>query len=88
LGMNKNPDMEYLARLKPETLTSLIEAIEMRILALAMKGASDDVCHAVFSAFPPTDLTRFGEALDMIGPVTIVEVEDAQRQVLKVAREV
>lgn len=74
--------MDDLLGLTSEELAQLGGDVDKRTLALSMKTASVEVTHAILGALPPTDLGRFSDSLDIMGPVTVAELESAQREVL------
>lgn len=67
-------------------IQSLLREISSDTLVLALRGASDEVQEKIFSNMSRRATELLKDDLDSLGPVRISEVEQAQKEILIIAR--
>jgi flagellar motor switch protein FliG len=75
-------DIEDLVALSAEQLTRLIQTVDERTLAVALRTASEDVKITVFDAMPGKASDPMNNTLGMLGRISIAELEDAQSKIV------
>jgi len=78
---------EDLGRLDPGGVQTLLRTIEKDRLALALKGASESLRDLFFSNMSERAANILREDMEAMGPVRLRDVDDAQSQVVNVAKE-
>ena len=78
---------EDLGRLDPGGVQTLLRTIEKDRLALALKGASESLRDLFFSNMSERAANILREDMEAMGPVRLRDVDDAQSQVVAVAKE-
>jgi flagellar motor switch protein FliG len=73
--------------LDPASLTVVLHHAQPELLVLAMAGASSGFGERVFDLFPPHESRRLRDSLAHLGPTRLSDVEDAQRELVELARE-
>ncbi len=77
---------EDLVTIPPASMREIVAAADKRQLALAMRGAHDDLRAHVFSAMSSRAADMLKEDMEVMGPVRGREVTAAQSEVLALAR--
>ncbi|MFP4055848.1 MAG: flagellar motor switch protein FliG [Candidatus Brocadiia bacterium] len=74
-----------LPLLEPTALRDVVGAVDTRVVALALKTASDEVKEAIFNAISSRAAETLREEQELLGPRPLSEVEDAQQQMVDAA---
>ena len=75
-------DIEDLVALSSKQLSRLIQTVDERTLAVALRTASEDVKIAVYDAMTGKASDPMNNTLAMLGRISIAELEDAERQIV------
>lgn len=78
---------EDLARLDPGSVQTLLRAVEKDKLALALKGASDTLRDLFLSNMTERAGKMLREDMEMMGPVRLKDVDEAQMMMVNVAKD-
>ena len=71
----------------PETgIRELLAHLDKKTLAVALKGASEDMRSHVFKSMPSRAVEMLKEDIEILGPVRSKEVSKAQQEVVAIAR--
>lgn len=76
---------EDLGALDAKALRSLLEAVPVEKLTVALKTASESLKKHVFSSMSKRAAERIREDMDSVGGVRLADVEAAQREIVEVA---
>lgn len=77
---------EDIINLDNVTIQRILRDIEQSTLALALKGASENIMGMITRNISARATERLKEEIDYLGPVRLVEVEKAQYEIVKVIR--
>ncbi len=77
---------EDIARLDDKALQRALRDIDSKELALALKAASDELKERIRSVMSQRAASAIQEEMEMLGPVRLRDVEEAQAAVVKVIR--
>ena len=77
---------EDLVTIPPASMREIVAAADKRQLALALRGAHEDLRAHVFSAMSTRAAEMLKEDMEVMGPVRAREVAGAQHEVLALAR--
>jgi flagellar motor switch protein FliG len=77
---------EDLVTIPPASMREIVAAVDKRQLALALRGAHEDLRAHVFSAMSSRAADMMKEDMEVMGPVRGREVAAAQHEVLALAR--
>ena len=66
---------------------SVLREVDIRELAMALKGASDPAKDMVFKNMPKRAADMLREEIEFLGPVRAKDVEEAQQKVVNVIRQ-
>lgn len=77
---------EDISRLEPRALQTLLREMSPQELALAMKKSSDELKEAIFNNVSENAAKMIREEQEMMGPVRLSMVEEAQQKVVSTAR--
>ena len=77
---------EDLVTVPPSTIREIIAGVEKKQLAMAMRGAKDDLRAAIFKSMSARAAEMLKEDMEVLGPVRSREVAQAQQEVLNFAR--
>jgi flagellar motor switch protein FliG len=64
----------------------MLKEVEVKELALALKGASDDIKNKIFDNMSKRAREGITEDMEYMGPVRLADVEGAQQTILNVFR--
>jgi flagellar motor switch protein FliG len=78
---------EDMARLAPAGVQTLLRAIDKRRLALALKGAPDEVRDVFLANMSERAATLLHDDMAALGPVRVKEVGEAQRAIIDLAKD-
>ncbi len=77
---------EDLVTIPPASIREIVAAADKRQLALALRGAQEDLRAHVFAAMSSRAADMLKEDMEVMGPVRAREVAGAQREILALAR--
>ena len=77
---------EDLRRLAPASLQAVLGAVDSRLWAPALRGASRELCDRVLAHMPARAAMLLREEIEFPGPVRLGDVETAQQEILEVVR--
>lgn len=77
---------EDLVKLDDRSLQRVLREIEMRELALALKGASEELKEKIFRNMSQRAAQILREEMDYMGPVRLRDVAAAQRRIVDIVR--
>ena len=77
---------EDLVTVPPAAIREIIAGVEKKQLAMAMRGAKDDLRAAIFKSMSARAAEMLKEDMEVLGPVRSREVAQAQQEVLNFAR--
>ncbi|MFZ1989361.1 MAG: flagellar motor switch protein FliG [Alphaproteobacteria bacterium] len=78
---------EDLAKLDPGSVQTLLRAVEKDKLALALKGASDTLRDLFFSNMSERAAKMLREDMEIMGPVRLKDVDEAQTSMVNTAKD-
>ena len=78
---------EDLVQLSDRDLQRILVEVEQRDLALALKAASEKIKEKVLGNLSERASQMLEEEIELMGPVRVTDVEDAQRKVIETAQE-
>ncbi len=78
---------EDIKNLDDRSIRELLKEISNEDLTLALKGASDELKEKFFSNLSERAATMIKEDLEIMGPVRLSDVENAQRNIVKIVRQ-
>jgi flagellar motor switch protein FliG len=77
---------EDLVTVLPATIREIISGVDKKQLAMAMRGAKDDLRAAIFKSMSSRAAEMLKEDMEVLGPVRSREVAQAQQEILSLAR--
>ncbi|MCS6860338.1 MAG: flagellar motor switch protein FliG [Abditibacteriales bacterium] len=77
---------EDIVKLDDRSIQQILREVDSKDLALALKGASDEVKQKVFRNMSERAATMLREDMEFMGPVRLRNVEEAQTKVVAVIR--
>lgn len=77
---------EDLVKLDDRSVQIVLREIETRDLALALKGASEEVKQKIFKNISKRAAQLLQDELEYMGPVRLKDVEEAQQKIINVVR--
>ena len=77
---------EDLVTVPPATIREIVSGVDKRQLALALRGAQDELRAQIFKAMSSRAVEMLKEDMEVLGPVRSREVAQAQQEILNLAR--
>jgi len=77
---------EDLITVPPATIREIVSGVDKRQLALALRGANEELRAQIFKAMSSRAVEMLKEDMEVLGPVRSREVAQAQREILDLAR--
>ena len=77
---------ETLIMSDDKSLQTLLRNVEAELIVLALKGADEALRDKLFSCMSSRAAANIMDEMEALGPVRLAEVQDAQKQVIAVAR--
>ncbi|MDR3552678.1 MAG: FliG C-terminal domain-containing protein, partial [Clostridia bacterium] len=77
---------EDILFLDPRAVQRLLRDINTRDLAVALKGANPDVVNLIMSNMTKRMQDTLKEEIDVLGPIRLSEVEEAQQKIVQTVR--
>ncbi len=78
---------EDLIRLEDRSLQRVMREVESKVLALALKVASDELKEKILGGMSQRAVTSLKEEMEYMGPVKLRDVESAQASIVSQVRE-
>lgn len=80
-------DFDDLERLDDAALARVFAAAETELTTLALAGASPGLVDRLLAPLSPSERRQFTRAIENLGPLRLSDVEEAQRQIGELARQ-
>jgi flagellar motor switch protein FliG len=77
---------EDLVTVPPATIREIVSGVDKRQLALALRGAKDELRAQIFKSMSSRAVEMLKDAMEVLGPVRSREVAQAQQEILNLAR--
>jgi flagellar motor switch protein FliG len=77
---------EDLVTVPPATIREIVSGVDKRQLALALRGANDELRAQIFKSMSSRAVEMMKEDMEVLGPVRSREVAQAQQEILNLAR--
>jgi flagellar motor switch protein FliG len=77
---------EDLIAVPPATIREIVSGVDKRQLALALRGANEELRAQIFKAMSSRAVEMLKEDMEVLGPVRSREVAQAQQEILNLAR--
>ncbi len=77
---------EDLVTVPPDTIREIISGVDKRQLALALRGANEELRAQIFKSMSSRAVEMLKEDMEVLGPVRSREVAQAQQEILNLAR--
>jgi flagellar motor switch protein FliG len=77
---------EDLVTVPPATIREIVSGVDKRQLALALRGAKEELRAQIFKAMSSRAVEMLKEDMEVLGPVRSREVAQAQQEILNLAR--
>jgi flagellar motor switch protein FliG len=77
---------EDLVTVPPATIREIVSGVDKRQLALALRGAKDELRAQIFQSMSSRAVEMLKEDMEVLGPVRSREVAQAQQEILNLAR--
>lgn len=77
---------EDLVTVPPATIREIVSGVDKRQLAMALRGANEELRAQVFKAMSSRAVEMLKEDMEVLGPVRSREVAQAQQEILNLAR--
>lgn len=77
---------EDLVTVPPATIREIVSGVDKRQLALALRGANDELRSQIFKSMSSRAVEMLKEDMEVLGPVRSREVSQAQQEILNLAR--
>ncbi|MCB1518378.1 MAG: flagellar motor switch protein FliG [Hyphomicrobiaceae bacterium] len=76
-----------LVKLEPNAIQAVLQAIDKKVLTLALKGASDEAKEKFFSNMSARAAKMAKDDMEAMGPVRLSDVDEAQGQLVNTAKD-
>lgn len=80
-------EFEDLYAVDDATLTTIIAAAGMEISRLALAGADESLLERIIKPLTPPEAKKMRRLIEQLGPIRLSDVEEAQREVARIARQ-
>jgi flagellar motor switch protein FliG len=77
---------EDLVTVPPATIREIVSGVDKRQLAMALRGAKDELRAQIFKSMSSRAVEMLKEDMEVLGPVRSREVAQAQQEILNLAR--
>ena len=77
---------EDLVTVPPATIREIVSGVDKKQLAMALRGAHEDLRAAIFKSMSARAVEMLKEDMEILGPVRSREVAQAQQEILNLAR--
>lgn len=79
---------EDLVKLDDRSIQIILREVDTRDLALALKGATDELKEKIFKNMSKRAASLLKDELDYMGPVRVKDVESAQQKIVEIVRRI
>ena len=79
-------DFENLAGIDDKSMQFLIRSLDNELIVVALKGADDSLSEKFFSSMSQRAAANIKDEMEVLGPIRLTEVQEAQKAVINVAR--
>ena len=69
-----------------KSLQTLLRAVDDELIILALKGADDELRTKLFGCMSQRAAANIQDEMEALGPVRLTEVQEAQKQIIAIAR--
>lgn len=80
-------EFEDLYAVDDATLTTIMAAAGMEISRLALAGADESLLERIVKPLTPPEAKKMRRLIEQLGPIRLSDVEEAQREVARIARQ-
>nr|1QC7_A Chain A, PROTEIN (FLIG) [Thermotoga maritima]1QC7_B Chain B, PROTEIN (FLIG) [Thermotoga maritima] len=77
---------EDILKLDDRSIQLVLREVDTRDLALALKGASDELKEKIFKNMSKRAAALLKDELEYMGPVRLKDVEEAQQKIINIIR--
>ena len=77
---------DNLIKSDDRSMQTLMRSVEAELLVLALKGADDELQNKLLSCMSTRAAANIRDEMDAMGPVRLTEVQEAQKQIVAIAR--
>ena len=77
---------ETLILMDDRSMQTLLRNVDQEILIIALKGTEDDLKEKIFNCMSQRAAANIKDEMEVLGPVRLTEVQEAQKGVINVAR--
>ncbi|MBQ3421451.1 MAG: flagellar motor switch protein FliG [Romboutsia sp.] len=77
---------EDISKLDDRTVQRILRDVDIRVLSFALKSASEDISSIIFKNQSKRAAETLKEEIELLGPVQMSEVENAQQEIVNVIR--
>jgi len=77
---------EDLVTVPPQSIREIVSGVDKRQLAMALRGANDELRAQIFKAMSSRAVEMLKEDMEVLGPVRSREVAQSQQEILNLAR--
>jgi flagellar motor switch protein FliG len=74
-----------IVKLDDKAIQEILKEVDTRLLAKALRGASEEVKERIFQNMSKRAASVIQEEMEMMGPTRLSEVEEAQLEIIKIA---
>ena len=80
-------DFENLASIDDKSLQFLIRSLDNELIVIALKAADDNLKDKFFASMSQRAAANIQDEMDALGPMRLTDVQEAQKQIIAVARQ-
>ena len=80
-------DFENLIGIDDKSMQTLIRSLDNELIVVALKGADDAVSDKFFACMSQRAAANIKDEMEALGPMRLTDVQEAQKQVIAVARQ-
>ena len=80
-------DFENLAGIDDKSMQFLIRSLDNELIVVALKGADDSLSEKFFASMSQRAAANIKDEMEALGPMRLTDVQEAQKQVIAVARQ-
>ena len=84
--LKKMLTFEELERLDSKSLQKVMQEVDMRSLAIALKSASEGLKNAILSCISKRAAESIREEISFLGPLKVSQIETAQGEIIEIVR--
>jgi flagellar motor switch protein FliG len=77
---------ETLILMDDRSMQTLLRNVDQEILIIALKGTEDELKEKIFNCMSQRAAANIKDEMEVLGPVRLTEVQEAQKAVINVAR--